>query len=75
LERLNKPKEQVTFFHCRNLTNERKCSVHDKRPDLCRHYPVCYEDMFFYENCGYEEQARKNWAEIEKILEKLGNNQ
>ena len=72
LKKLDKPKEKVAFFHCKYLTEDRKCAIHDKRPDLCKHYPVCYKDAFFIDGCGYAEQARKNWAEIEKIIEKLG---
>ena len=72
LKKLNKTKEQVTFFHCHNLNDDMTCKIHETRPDFCRHYPVCYKDMFYFEGCGYAEQARKNWEEIEKILEKLG---
>ena len=72
LKKLNKPKEKVTFFHCKYLTDDNKCAIHDRRPDLCKHYPVCYKDAFFIDGCGYAEQARKNWTEIEKILGKLG---
>ena len=72
LKKLNKPKEKVTFFHCKYLRDDNKCSIHDTRPDLCRVYPVCYKDMFYFDGCGYAETARKNWAEVEKILEKIG---
>ncbi len=71
-KKLNKPKERVTFFHCKYLTDDNKCAIHDRRPDLCKHFPICHKDSFFFDGCGYAEQARKNWAEIEKILEKLG---
>lgn len=72
LKKLGKTKEQVTFFHCKYLREDNKCSDHLNRPDLCRVYPVCYKDMFYYDGCGYAETARKNWAEIEKILKSLG---
>ena len=72
LKKLNKPKEKVTFFHCKYVTEDNKCSIHKTRPDLCRVYPVVYKDMFYFDGCGYAETARKNWAEIEKIIEKVG---
>lgn len=72
LKKLDKPKEKVTFFHCKYLTDDGKCSIHENRPDLCKKYPVCYRDMFYFDGCGYAEQARKNWAEVEKILSELG---
>ena len=72
MKKLNKTKDEITFFHCKHLTEDNKCAIHDKRPDLCKHYPVCYKDMFYFEGCGYAETARKNWAEIEKILAEIG---
>ena len=71
LKKLNKPKEQVTFFHCRYLTPDKKCRIHETRPNLCKVYPVVYKDMFYFDGCGYAETARKNWAKVEKILNKL----
>lgn len=70
-KKLNIPLEEISFFHCKYLSADRKCSIHDKRPDLCKHYPVCYKDMFYFDGCGYAEQAKKNWAEIEKIINQL----
>lgn len=74
LKKLNKSKDEVSFFSCRYVTDDNKCSIHNSRPDFCRHYPVCSKDGFFFDACGYREQAVKNWAEIEKILEYLNNN-
>ena len=74
LKWLNKSKEQVSFFHCKYLNADKKCSIHNKRPDLCKHYPVCHKNMFYFDGCGYAETARKNWAEVEKILDKIGLN-
>ena len=73
LKRLNKTSEQVTFFRCKYVTNDNKCSIHETRPNLCRVYPVCYKDGFYFDGCGYAEYARKNWSEIEKILKDLGD--
>ncbi len=70
LKKLNKTKDQVTFFHCKYL-KDNKCSDHANRPNLCKVYPVCYKDMYYYDGCGYAETARKNWAEIESIMEFL----
>ena len=72
LKKLNKTKENVTFFHCKYLAENKSCSIHNNRPDFCRHYPVVYKDMFYFDGCGYAETAHKNWAEIEKIVEKIG---
>ena len=72
IKKIGKTKEQVTFFHCKNLGEDGRCKDHENRPNLCRVYPVCYKDMFYYDGCGYAETARKNWTEIEKILKNLG---
>lgn len=73
LKKLGKTKENVTFFSCKYVTSDDKCSIHKNRPDLCRHYPVCYKDGFYFDGCGYAETAKKNWAEVEKILNYLEN--
>ena len=72
LERTGKTKDEITFFHCKHITADKKCANHQNRPDFCRVYPVCYKNMYYFDGCGYTEQARKNWVEIEKILNKLG---
>ena len=72
LERTGKTEDEITFFHCRFVTEDKKCSNHENRPEFCRVYPVCYRNMYYFEGCGYAKQAQKNWAEVEEILKKLG---
>lgn len=31
--------EKIYFYYCPNLTKENKCSVYEKRPDICRDFP------------------------------------
>ena len=71
LKKLNKTKDEVTFFHCKYLKPDMQCSRHETRPDLCRNYPVVYKDMFYFHGCGYAELAKENWGKIEKIINKL----
>lgn len=59
------------FYCCRFLTKENKCLIHEDRPTLCRMYPIPNEGTIFYNNCGYEKQAKKNLKEINDIIEKL----
>ena len=46
MKKLNKTKDDITFFSCRHLTDDNKCLIHDKRPDFCRHcaLPDCTRD-------------------------------
>lgn len=61
----------VSFFYCRYVGESGACLIHEDRPLLCRMYPVPHERTFYNPGCGFEEQGKKNWQEIENILADL----
>lgn len=70
-----RPENQVTFFHCRFVGADNKCSIHDKRPDLCKKYPTIHERTLYFEGCGYEVLGKENWRKISYILDFLNKKQ
>lgn len=54
-------------FACKYVTEEGLCSVYDKRPQMCRKYPVkrIYRKMELHEGCGYkvEDKSFKTYLE------------
>jgi Fe-S-cluster containining protein len=67
----NKKDDEMAFFYCRYLGDDNLCKIHEDRPHLCRMYPIPHERTLFNPGCGFEEQAKKNWAEIKEILAQL----
>jgi len=66
-----KKDDEMTFFTCRYLGDDNLCQIHEDRPHLCRMYPIPHERTLFNPGCGLQEQAQKNWAEIQSILRQL----
>jgi len=62
---------QVSFFCCKFITDENHCQIHEDRPHLCRMYPIPHERTLYNEGCGFAEQGKKNWQEIQDIINKL----
>lgn len=73
LERFGKDSE-VSFFYCKYVGENNSCLIHEDRPMLCRMYPVPHSRTFYNPGCGFEEQGKKNWQEIEEIIEQLKRN-
>ena len=59
------------FYCCKFLDDDNRCLIHEDRPTLCRLYPLPHERTIFYDNCGYEQTAKKNIKEISDIIERL----
>ncbi|OGH98597.1 MAG: hypothetical protein A2104_07095 [Candidatus Melainabacteria bacterium GWF2_32_7] len=70
LERFGKDSD-VSFFYCKFIGENNSCLIHEDRPLLCRMYPIPHERTFYNPGCGFEEQGKKNWQEIENIIEDL----
>jgi len=68
---MNKKDDEMTFFYCKYLGDDNLCKIHEDRPHLCRMYPIPHERTLFNPGCGFEQQSKKNWAEIQEILEQL----
>jgi len=66
--------DKVTFFKCRFVQTDGRCSVHEDRPIGCRTYPFPHKSTIFHPGCGFEAQAKANWARVEEILDTLGIN-
>lgn len=47
--------EQVMIFKCNYLTSDNKCSIHFRRPFICRNYPMVryFSKPSFLPGCGY----------------------
>ncbi|MDD3014349.1 MAG: YkgJ family cysteine cluster protein [Candidatus Gastranaerophilales bacterium] len=58
------------FFYCKYLNNN-MCQIHEDRPLLCRMYPIPHERTLYNPECGFKEQGKKNWEEIENIIKEL----
>lgn len=71
LAHFGKADDEMTFFTCKYLGENNLCSIHEDRPHLCRMYPIPHERTLFNPGCGFKEQAQKNWAEIQDILQRL----
>jgi len=71
LKRTNRKENEITFFYCRYIDENNLCKIHEDRPHLCRMYPIPHYRTLFNPRCGFEEQAKKNWEEIEQILKQL----
>jgi Fe-S-cluster containining protein len=67
--------DETTFFHCRYVLEDGRCGVHEDRPEGCRTYPFPHKDTLFHPGCGFEQQAKSNWARIEEIVQFLEQRQ
>ena len=49
------------IFACKDVTSDGKCSVYEKRPGMCRRYPVKYLSfpVTLHEGCGYKVKYKK----------------
>ncbi|MDD3420217.1 MAG: YkgJ family cysteine cluster protein [Candidatus Gastranaerophilales bacterium] len=73
LEHFGKKENEVTYFKCRYLDSQNHCTIHEDRPNFCRMYPIPSPRTYFNPGCGYKEQAEKNWAEIQSIIDRLND--
>jgi Fe-S-cluster containining protein len=51
------PNKKILVFTCHNFDdNKRKCKVHNKRPAMCRNYPLLryFNKPVLIKNCGYK---------------------
>lgn len=64
--------DEISFFHCKYVLDDGRCGVHEDRPVGCRVYPFPHKNTIFHPGCGFEQQGRDNWAQIETILTSLG---
>jgi Fe-S-cluster containining protein len=62
----------VGFYHCRYVSDDGRCGVHEDRPIGCRKYPLPHPNTLFHPGCGYEGQAKENWKRVHEILTMLG---
>ena len=50
--------DEVVFYHCRYLDEQRRCKVYEDRPEFCRNYPTSPMNLLV-KGCGYEAWARQ----------------
>lgn len=51
-------KENIVFYHCRYISDDNKCLIHEDRPQLCRDYPDS-PFLIFPSGCAFEEWSKK----------------
>jgi Fe-S-cluster containining protein len=71
-EQSGRDPENITFFHCKYVLDDGRCGVHEDRPVGCRVYPFPHKKTIYHPGCGFEQQSKQNWAQIEQILDTLG---
>lgn len=64
--------DKISFFKCKLVLDDGRCGVHEDRPVGCRMYPFPHKNTIFHPGCGFEQQGKANWAQIEAILDQLG---
>ncbi len=67
--------EDVVFYRCRHYHFEKKCTIYNERPNLCREFPgsplvILDENCAFYE---WSQKCRESYKKLEKELEELKN--
>jgi len=62
--------DKLVFYHCKYISDDNKCLVHEDRPQLCRDYPdMPY--LVFAAGCAYEKWAAKCKAKYELLKKEL----
>ncbi len=64
----------IKFYNCKALKNNR-CSIHEKRPDICREYPR-HGYSIKHSKCGFFDPANENdfqVALVAGVMKKLKN--
>ena len=67
------PVDQIVFYHCKFISEDNKCLIHEDRPQLCRDYPDS-PYLVFAPGCAYEEwsqQCREKYLALKQQLERL----
>lgn len=62
----NLTENDVAFYHCRNLGEDRLCQIYEDRPTFCRDYPAS-PMAILVKGCGYEgwvEACKQKLAEL-----------
>lgn len=71
LNHLKKNEDEITFFHCKFLDEDKSCKIHENRPSFCKKYPRINEHTHYFEGCGFKERGLENWQKISAILKGL----
>ena len=64
--------DNIVFYHCRYISDDNKCLIHEDRPQLCRDYPDS-PFLIFAEGCSYEKwskQCKDSYYDIQEQLKK-----
>lgn len=65
--------ENIVFYHCRYISAENKCLIHEDRPQLCRDYPDT-PFLVFSESCVYNDwskECRKKYKDLKEEMKRL----
>ncbi len=65
--------EDVVFYHCKYISEDNKCKIHQDRPQLCRDYPD-NPFLVFAQGCSYEKwskNCKKKYYLLKEELDKL----
>lgn len=66
-------REDIVFYRCRHYHFEKKCTIYNERPELCRDFPgspfvILSEECAFYE---WAKQCKERYKQLKKELEDL----
>lgn len=62
--------ENLVFYHCRHYHFEKKCTIYNERPDLCRLFPGS-PFVILDENCGFYDWANQCKEAYKKMQEEI----
>lgn len=79
-------KKTITFYKCKYLLDDNKCSIYEERPTLCRHFPITPWSVV-PPGCGFEawlfwkreedkqkiRKAKEDYIELELLKTKTTN--
>jgi len=61
---------ELVFYHCRYISEDNKCLIHEDRPALCRNYPDS-PFLVFPPDCAYEEWSKNCKEKYNQLQEEL----
>jgi len=54
-------KENILIFGCTKLNNDGTCSIYNRRPSICRRYPIVsyFEKPVLFDDCGFKTELNR----------------
>lgn len=70
------PVDDLVFYHCRYYNFEKKCTIYETRPELCRIFPgspftILHEECAYY---NWSQQCKKAYNNLKDQIKELKEN-